>query len=210
MLPAISAARSIDIDRSLVRRSAAGKQVHPRLAAGHVRGLGIMQIPFADAVRKRRARRGAALDLIEELEDETGDIDDTDAALDAVDLPSAEPGLLLQRMENRLIRHHLANPEVLSDEELRKLRYILNFAKLADFEPGAAGPGGSRGRGDVSVGAETWPWRCRGRGALCGPLREEPDPITALQTARDALEGLAADQDDQRHVLVERHGNDFG
>ena len=57
-------------------------------------------------------------------------------------------------MENRLIRHHLAEPEVLSAEELRKLRYILNFARLADFEPGAAGPGGSRGRGDVSVGAE--------------------------------------------------------
>jgi predicted acylesterase/phospholipase RssA len=168
-----------------------------------------MQIPFADAVRKRRTRRGTALDLIEEVEDETGDIDDHDGALEAADLPSAEPGLLLQRMENRLVRHHLANSEVLSDEDLRKLRYILNFAKLADFEPGAAGPGGSRGRGDISVGPEVAPWTSRVSDALYGPLREERDPVTALTTARDALGGLAPDQDDQRQVLIERHRNDF-
>ena len=101
-------------------------------------------------------------------------------------------------MENRLIRHQLAGPEVLRTEELRKLRYILNFARLADFEPGAAGPGGSRGRGDVSIGAEIAPWRSRVADALYGPLREETDPVTALRTARDALEGLSADQDDQR------------
>jgi hypothetical protein len=58
-------------------------------------------------------------------------------ALDAVHPPSTEPILLLQKMENRLVRHHLAAPDVLSGEELRKLRYILSFARLADFEPGA-------------------------------------------------------------------------
>jgi predicted acylesterase/phospholipase RssA len=162
-----------------------------------------MQIPFADAVLNRLGRREAGLELIEEIEDEALE------SVDATDLLSAEPALLLQRMENRLIRHQLAEPDVLSTEELRKLRYILNFARLADFEPGAAGPGGSRGRGDVSVGAEIAPWRSRVADTLYGPLREEPDSITALQTARDALAGLAADQDDQRRVLIERHGNDF-
>lgn len=162
-----------------------------------------MQIPFADAVLGRLGRREAGLELIEEIEDEAVEVPD------AADLTSAEPALLLQRMENRLIRHHLANPDVLSTDELRKLRYILNFARLADFEPGAAGPGGSRGRGDVSVGAEIGPWRSRVADALYGPLREEPDPVTALTTARDALTTLAADQDDQRQVLIERHGNDF-
>src|SRR6202020_3073884 len=103
------------------------------------------------------------------------------------------------------IRHHLAEPEGLSAEELRKLRYILNFARLADFDPGAAGPGGSRGRGDVSVGGEIAPWRSRVADALYGPLREESDPITALQTARDALGGLAAAQHAPRHVVIERH-----
>ncbi len=162
-----------------------------------------MQIPFADAMLARLGRREAGLELIEEIEDEAVE------SVDVADLLSAEPALLLQRMENRLIRHQLAEPDVLSADELRQLRYILNFARLADFEPGAAGPGGSRGRGDVSVGAEIAPWRSRVADALYGPLREEPDPITALKTARDALAGLAADQDDQRRVLIERHGNDF-
>lgn len=162
-----------------------------------------MQIPFADAVLSRLSRRHAGLEQIEEIEDEATESPDND------DLLSAEPALLLQRMENRLIRHHLANPDMLSAEELRRLRYILNFARLADFEPGAAGPGGSRGRGDVSVGAEIAPWLSRVADALYGPLREEPDPVTALKTAREVLETLAADQDDQRCVLIERHGNDF-
>jgi predicted acylesterase/phospholipase RssA len=162
-----------------------------------------MPIPFADGMLSRLGRRGAALDLIEEIEDESVE------SLNAADLLAAEPALLLQKMENRLVRHHLSNPDVLSSEELRKLRYILNFARLADFEPGAAGPGGNRGRGDISVGAEIAPWRSRVADALYGPLREEPDPVTALTTARDVLAGLADDQDDQRRVLIERHRNDF-
>ncbi|WP_099223114.1 patatin-like phospholipase family protein [Mycobacterium persicum] len=168
-----------------------------------------MEIPFADAVRGRFGRRDAEFDFIEEFEHDAFDGEAVEAAPDTVDLPSAEPALLLQKMENRLIRQHLANPDVLSDEELRTLRYILNFARLADFAPGAAGPGGNRGRGDVSVGAEVAPWRSRVTDALYGPLREEADPVTALKAARDALHGLAADQDDQRRVLIERHGNDF-
>ena len=70
-----------------------------------------MQIPFADAVLSRVGRRDAGLELIEEIEDEAVD------SVDAADLISAEPALLLQRMENRLIRHQLAEPEVLSSEE---------------------------------------------------------------------------------------------
>ena len=115
----------------------------------NMRSLILMQIPFTDTVLSRLGRRGVALDLIEEIEDETVD------ALTAPDLLSAEPTLLLQKMENRLVRHHLSTPDVLSGEDLRKLRYILNFARLADFEPGAAGPGGSHGRGDISVVAES-------------------------------------------------------
>lgn len=93
-----------------------------------------MPIPFADGMLSRLGRRGAALDLIEEFEDESGE---PPASLSPADLLAAEPALLLQKMENRLVRHHLANPDVLSGEQLRKLRYILNFARLADFEPGA-------------------------------------------------------------------------
>lgn len=84
-----------------------------------------MPIPFADGMLSRLGRRGAALDLIEEFEDESGE---PPASLSPADLLAAEPALLLQKMENRLVRHHLANPDVLSGEQLRKLRYILNFA----------------------------------------------------------------------------------
>ncbi|OBJ47073.1 patatin-like phospholipase family protein [Mycobacterium sp. 1423905.2] len=161
-----------------------------------------MQIPFADAVRRRLRRRSSRLEVIEEVEAEG-------SSLDAQDLPPAEPALLLQKMENRLIRDHLASPDVLTGEQLRQLRYILNFARLADFEPGAAGPGGSRGRGDVSVGAEVAPWRSKVADALYRPLREEPDPVRALTAAREALVTLSPEQDDQRRVLIERHGSDF-
>ncbi len=132
----------------------------------------------------------------------------TDAA-ETADLLAVEPNLLLQRMENRIVRHSLDAPDVLSSEELRKLRYILNFARLTDFEPGAAGPGGSRGRGDVSVGAEVASWRARVADALRGPLREERDPATALRAAGHVLASLADDQDEQRRLLIDHHGNDF-
>lgn len=137
----------------------------------------------------------------------SGDPASTAEVVDAVD--TADTVLLLQKMENRLIRHTLRRPDVLSAEQLRRLRYLLNFARLADFEPGAAGPGGSRGRGDVSVGAELAGWQARVADALRGPLRVERDPVIALTAARDALGTLAADQDEQRSLLAERHGNHF-
>lgn len=166
-----------------------------------------MQLPFADALRGRWGGRRPQLDLLEEAEDlET---EATEAALDTVDLPAADPAVLLQKMENRLVRNQLAHPDVLASEELRRLRYILNFARLADFEPGAAGPGGRRGRGDISVGAEVGPWRSRVIDALYAPLREESDPVKALTAAREVLTGLSDEQDDQRSVLIERHRNDF-
>lgn len=168
-----------------------------------------MQNPLAAVVRGRLGRRAPSIDLAEEAEEfEDDETKATDAALDTVDLPSADPALLLQKMENRLVRNHIAS-DVLSDEQLRRLRYILNFARLADFEPGAAGPGGSRGRGDVSVGAEVGPWRSRVVDALYEPLREESDPVKALTAARGVLGTLSDDQDDQRSVLIDRHRNDF-
>ncbi len=167
-----------------------------------------MPIPFADAVGGGLGdRRAAARELIEDAE-QLESIDEQLADQDA-DLGSTDTALLLQKMESRLVRHDLKHPDVLSPEVLRKLRYVLNFARLVDFEPGAAGPGGTRGRGDVSVGAENTSWRARVADALHGPLREERDPVTALRTARDALAGLTDAQDEQRSLLIERHANSF-
>lgn len=139
--------------------------------------------------------------------DESGDV----AALPAgtADPVRGNPVLLLQRMENRLIRHHLAHPDVLTVDQLRKVRYLLNFARLDTFEPGAAGPGGLRGRGDVSVGDELLGWRRRVTDAFYGPLRDERDATAALAGARDVLATLDADQGEQRAQLIERHANEF-
>ncbi|MGK2868907.1 MAG: patatin-like phospholipase family protein, partial [Mycobacterium sp.] len=150
-----------------------------------------MQIPFADA---------EPADSAEEQEN---------AAALGAELPSSEPALALQKMENRLVRLNLAHPDVLSAEQVRKLRYLLSFAKLADFEPGAAGPGGARGRGDVSVGAEQAGWQSRVADALHGPLRKERHGVTALTAAREVLAALSDGQDEQRRSLADRHGGDF-
>lgn len=166
-----------------------------------------MQMSFSDGVRNRFVRAPTTFDPFEGSEQTIDTL--SSAELDAAELDAAGPNLILQRMENRLVRLSLDTPGVLSDEHLRKLRYILNFAKLADFEPGAAGPAGRRGRGDVSVGAEIAPWRARVADAFHKPLREERDSVTALTTAREVLAGLVDDQDRQRRQLLERHGNDF-
>ncbi len=165
-----------------------------RVSAGDGRGpprVASVQTPFPDA---------EPADSAEELENAE--------ALEA-ELPSADPALALQKMENRLVRLNLANPGVLSAEQLRKLRYLINFAKLSDFEPGAAGPGGTRGRGDVSVGAEQAAWQLRVADALHGPLREEKHGVTALRAAAAVLGTLADDQDVQRRALAERHASVF-
>lgn len=139
--------------------------------------------------------------------DESGDLSARPAS--AADPVRGNPILLLQRMENRLVRHHLANPDVLDAADLRKLRYLLNFARLDTFEPGAAGPAGRRGRGDVSVGRELVGWRNRVTDALYRPLREERDATAALVGARDVLATLEADQNEQRTLLIDRHADDF-
>lgn len=159
-----------------------------------------MQIPFAEALLGMVDRRPDPMMITEPL------VDDAEV-VDVVD--TGDTVLLLQKMENRLVRHSLRKPEVLSAEQLRRLRYLLNFARLGDFEPGAAGPGGTRGRGDVSVGAELAPWRAKVAEALQGPLRAERDPVIALTAARDALGNLAAEQDEQRRQLAQRHAGDF-
>lgn len=161
-----------------------------------------MQLPFIDAVLKALGRGAEASERVEALEN-----DDIDETVD--DLTATDSTLLLQKMENRLVRHHLQNPEVLSNEQLRKLRYILNFARITTFEPGAAGPGGTRGRDDVCLEPEIAPWRAQVADALYDALYEQREAATALTGARDVLEQLTDGQDEQRKLLADRHGNDF-
>src|SRR6478735_7436547 len=76
-------------------------------------------------------------------------------------LPGSNPTLALQHMEAALVRADLECPDVLSPAQFRRLRYLLSFVRLTVFEPGAAGPGGTRGRGDVTVGDEITGFRQR-------------------------------------------------
>ncbi|MEQ9010771.1 patatin-like phospholipase family protein [Algiphilus sp.] len=46
--------------------------------------------------------------------------------------------LKLQHLEMTLLRAHLAQPGYLMDSELQRLRYLIGFARLYRFEPGAA------------------------------------------------------------------------
>lgn len=166
-----------------------------------------MQIPFVDALLGR-----SNPDLTDPrlFVDTAAPLEDPTAIVDTIDvIDRGDEVLLLQKMENRLVRHTLAHPDVLGADTVRQLRYLLNFARLTDFEPGAAGPAGVRGRGDVAVGAELAGWRARVVDLLHGPLRTETDPVTALTTARNALERLAECQDEQRAVLIDHHRNDF-
>ncbi|TSD93437.1 patatin-like phospholipase family protein [Skermania sp. ID1734] len=129
--------------------------------------------------------------------------------VEEVGLPVRDPVLALQHMEAALARADLKHPDVLTRTEFRRLRYLLSFARLTVFEPGAAGPGGNRGRGDVSVRAELSDFRARVVDALYGPLREERRLETRLVRAKEALAQLSPDLEAERDALLERHANDF-
>lgn len=119
-----------------------------------------------------------------------------------------DPVFRLQQMERALVRAHLQVPGVLTEEEVRRLRYVISFARLTVFEPGAARRG-QRGRGDVDVAAEVQPWRERVVEALRAPLRHEQDPERRLLGARDALADLAPAMDEERRRLLDAHRDDF-
>lgn len=82
-LPATSAARSIDMARSLTASAFEHRELQTP-GAINMRRLILLPIPFAEAVLSRLGRRGAALDLIEEIEDEAVE------SLTAADLLSAQ------------------------------------------------------------------------------------------------------------------------
>ncbi|KAA0025072.1 patatin-like phospholipase family protein [Antrihabitans cavernicola] len=124
-------------------------------------------------------------------------------------LPRRNPTLALQQLESALVRADLEHPEVLTRQEFRRLRYLLTFARITDFEPGAAGPGGVRGRGDVSVGEELDAFRALVLDALHDPLRRTTDTRTRLTLSKAALTELTEPLELEREQLAQRHSDDF-
>jgi predicted acylesterase/phospholipase RssA len=119
-----------------------------------------------------------------------------------------DPIYRLQRMERRLVRSAVAHPDVIPADELRRLRYLISFARLTVFEPGAAG-GGARGRGDVDLTEELTPWREKVIDAFAEPLRHESSRVARLRLARGVLRELEAEQTELRKAVIKRHKADF-
>jgi predicted acylesterase/phospholipase RssA len=111
--------------------------------------------------------------------------------------------LELQRMEAALVRARLARPDVLDPETLGNLRYLLSFARLTRFQPGAAKAGGRLdGPHDVDVADEVAPFRARALETLRRPLRQEADPARRLHEAEAALDRLAPQLNEIRDAMT--------
>jgi len=111
-------------------------------------------------------------------------------------------------METALVRADLARPGFLLPRELGDLRYLLGFAQLTTFRPGAAGGKASR-RPDVNVAEEIEPLRARVTEELHGPLRQETDPGNRLHRSLAVLKALRPAVDRVRRDLAARHASDF-
>jgi len=127
--------------------------------------------------------------------------------------PSADPSstralLTLQRAEVALVRADVAAPGAPPDEVLQ-LRYLLGFARLTVFQPGAAERGRPTSRPDLDVGAEIEPFRQKVLTELAEPLTVPADPPEALRLALDAGRRLGGKLTTARAALVDRHRKDF-
>lgn len=124
-----------------------------------------------------------------------------------------DPVLLLHHMERTLVRAHLETPYAMTLVEVRRLRYLIAFARLTRFEPGAARPGGAVratvGRPEVDVTAELAQWRELVVEELSGPLRRETNNVRRLARARDALYALQERADHERSTLLANHKGEF-
>jgi predicted acylesterase/phospholipase RssA len=110
-----------------------------------------------------------------------------------VDAREARPRLLLEleRMESALVRASLAAPDELSDEDRRRLRYVLGFARLTYV-------------GGTSVAPATDGVRAFVAATLRPHLLDQDDPRERLQGARAALAVLGPAVDERRRGLLER------
>ena len=111
--------------------------------------------------------------------------------------------LELQRMEASLVRANMGRPDVLDRSTYENLRYLLAFARLTQFQPGAAKAGGRiDGPHDVDVREEIAPFRRLALDALRRPLREETNVARRLHEAEATLGRLAPALNEVRDSLT--------
>jgi predicted acylesterase/phospholipase RssA len=121
---------------------------------------------------------------------------------DVTEVPAGTRTLLdLRRMESALVRASLDHPDVIAARDVRRLRYLLSFARLTRFAPA--------GRDDVDISDEVAAMRTRVVDELTGPLREEKDVAERLRATRTVLEKLVPVLEETRAAVVARHEADF-
>jgi predicted acylesterase/phospholipase RssA len=118
--------------------------------------------------------------------------------------------LALARMETALVGADLEEPGT-PPPDIARLRYLLGFARLTTFQPGAAIAGRRRDRPDVSVADEVAPFRSRVVDELRGSLGQGAERSTGdrLSQGLAALHALADPLDGLRRAVLERHASDF-
>ncbi|AXQ29349.1 patatin-like phospholipase family protein [Solimonas sp. K1W22B-7] len=122
--------------------------------------------------------------------------------------PGTKVLLKLQRMEMSAIRAVLAQPAFLLPKEYQRLRYILSFARLHRFAPGAAL--GRTARADVELDpAIVTPFRELVLRSLYKPLRYGETPRARLGGCMSALDALHAALLLARKALLARHAGEF-
>lgn len=116
--------------------------------------------------------------------------------------------LKLQRMEMALVRAWLAHPDELSERDFKRLRYLLGFARLTRFAPGAALHAARRA--DVEIDAAiVEPFRELVLRALYRPLHRQEALRERLSQSAAVLAPLSAALADVRPTLLARHAADF-
>lgn len=116
--------------------------------------------------------------------------------------------LKLQRMEMALVRAWLAHPELMPERDFQRLRYILGFARLHRFAPGAALRGPRRR--DVELDPLIIdPFRELVLRALFRPLHKEDSLRERLAQSAAVLGPLSASLADARPRLLAHHRADF-
>lgn len=133
---------------------------------------------------------------------------DNEVAPPEAEGPPTHALLTLDKAEVALVRADLAVSGA-PPADIRRLRYLLGFARLTEFQPGAALEGRTNGRPDINVGPQVEPLRARILDELADPLRAETDPMRRLRLALDALERLDGPLRAARSTLLDRHAGDF-
>ena len=116
--------------------------------------------------------------------------------------------LRLRQMEMSLVRAKVAHPTVIAEGDYQCLRYLLNFARLDAFAPGAAK--GEGGWEDVKLDQSILePFRELVLRALYKPLRRGGDRSRRLTESASVLPPLRDALIEARGRLLARHANDF-